>query len=162
MTVLIRLSLSIMKPLPFIITLVLFPLSSLSYGASSRATETVVATLILEAGGERDARAMGAVLEVIQNRADKGKAKGATLESVCLQRLQFSCWNGISVEEGIAKAKRHTKWTRAVQLVTSLVRTNYTNGATHYHASYMSPFPKWARSGQLTRTTRIGLHIFYK
>lgn len=143
----------------FIISLILF--CSTCYGSttSSRQTEIVAATLILESGGERDERAMGAVLEVIQNR---GRQRKMALDAVCLQRLQFSCWNGISAEVGITKAKRHPKWSRAVELATKSVTTNYTNGATHYHASYMRTFPRWAKGGKLRKTAHIGLHIFYK
>lgn len=143
----------------FIISLILF--CSTCYGAttSSRQTEIVAATLILESGGERGARAMGAVFEVIQNR---GKQRKMALDAVCLQRLQFSCWNGISAEIGITKAKRHPKWSRAVEIVAKSVATNYTKGSTHYHASYMRTFPRWVKDGKMRQTARIGLHIFYK
>lgn len=145
----------------FIISLILFCSTCYGITTSSRQTEIIAATLILESGGERDARAMGAVLEVIQNR---GKQRKMALDAICLQRLQFSCWNGISAEVGITKAKRHPKWSRAVELVTrsSSSPTNYTNGATHYHASWMKHFPTWAKDGKLRQTARIGLHIFYK
>lgn len=144
----------------FIISLILF--CSTCHGAgNSRQTEIIAATLILEAGGEQDSRAMGAVLEVIQNR---GKQRKMALDAVCLQRAQFSCWNGKRVEDGIIKAKRHPKWSRAVELVTqsSSSPTNYTNGATHYHASWMKAFPRWTKDGKLRKTAQIGLHIFYK
>ena len=65
--------------------------------------EIVAATLILEAGGEADSRAMAAVREVIANRA-----KNKTELAVCLAPKQFSCWNKIPVERGIEIAKRHT------------------------------------------------------
>lgn len=113
--------------------------------------EIVAATLILEAGGEADPRAMAAVREVIANRA-----KNKTEISVCLAPKQFSCWNGKNVEDGIAKAKRHPKWSQALALVNQ--KTNYTNGATHYHAEKVSP--SWAK--KLAKTIQIGHHIFYK
>jgi len=115
------------------------------------AREIVAATLILEAGGESDARAMAAVREVIANRA-----KNKTEISVCLDPKQFSCWNKVSTERGIEIAKRHPKWREALTLVKS--KSNYTNGATHYHAEKVSP--SWAK--KLTYTTKIGNHIFYK
>ena len=113
--------------------------------------EIVAATLILEAGGEADSRAMAAVREVIANRA-----KNKTELAVCLAPKQFSCWNKIPVERGIEIAKRHPKWSYALALVNQ--KTNYTSGATHYHAQKVSP--SWAK--KLAKTVQIGHHIFYK
>ena len=113
--------------------------------------EIVAATLILEAGGEADPRAMAAVREVIANRA-----KNKTELAVCLAPKQFSCWNKIPVERGIEIAKRHPKWSYALALVNQ--KTNYTSGATHYHAQKVSP--SWAK--KLAKTVQIGHHIFYK
>jgi N-acetylmuramoyl-L-alanine amidase len=113
--------------------------------------EIVAATLILEAGGEADPRAMAAVREVIANRA-----KNKTELAVCLAPKQFSCWNKITVERGIEIAKRHPKWSYALALVNQ--KTNYTKGATHYHAQKVSP--SWAK--KLAKTVQIGHHIFYK
>lgn len=114
-------------------------------------SEIVAATLILEAGGETSPHAMAAVREVIANRA-----KNKTEISVCLAPKQFSCWNKISAERGIEIAKRHPKWRDALSLVKN--KSNYTNGATHYHAEKVSP--SWAK--KLARTVKIGHHIFYK
>lgn len=114
-------------------------------------TEIVAATLILEAGGEADPRAMAAVREVIANRA-----KGKSEISVCLAPKQFSCWNWKNVENTIAKAKKHPKWAQALALVKG--KTNFTNGATHYHTKKVSPI--WKK--KLAKTTSIGQHIFYK
>lgn len=114
-------------------------------------SEIVAATLILEAGGESDSHAMAAVREVIANRA-----KNKTEISVCLAPKQFSCWNKVSTERGIEIAKRHPKWRDALSLVKN--KSNYTNGATHYHSLKVSP--SWAK--ELTQTVKIGNHIFYK
>lgn len=113
--------------------------------------EIVAATLILEAGGESDPRAMAAVREVIRNRA-----RNKTEIAVCLARKQFSCWNRISPEKGIEIAKRHPKWGLALALVKS--NTTHTMGATHYHSTKVSPY--WKNS--LTKTVQIQNHIFYK
>lgn len=45
----------------------------------------------------------------------------------------------------------------AVDYLTGL-KTNFTNGATHYHATYVNPY--WADS--LTQTVQIDSHIFYR
>ena len=96
--------------------------------------------------------AAGAELrEVIANRA-----KNKTELAVCLAPKQFSCWNKIPVERGIEIAKRHPKWSYALALVNQ--KTNYTSGATHYHAQKVSP--SWAK--KLAKTVQIGHHIFYK
>jgi spore germination cell wall hydrolase CwlJ-like protein len=118
-------------------------------------TDVVAATLILEAGGEYHKGAMEAVNEVIENRArNRNKNQGV----VCLQKYQFSCWNSVDVLDTIAKAKNHPRWNEAVQIVTSKIKTNYTNGADHYHADYCNPY--WVPG--MSKTTKIGLHIFYK
>ena len=116
----------------------------------------VAATLILEAGGEKDYRAMSAVYEVIHNRA---KARKLSTKTVVLQRLQFSCWNEISKRaEVLRKAMRHPKYQEALKIVRSTVVTNYTNGATHYHATRVNPF--WAP--KMCKTTAIENHVFYR
>jgi porphobilinogen deaminase len=76
--------------------------------AEPRPVEIIAATLIFEAGGERDTHAMHAVNEVIHNRS---VSRHISSDRVCLQRLQFSCWNDISVDAGIAKAKKHSNST---------------------------------------------------
>lgn len=119
--------------------------------SASEAREVIAATLILEAGGESDPRAMSAVREVIRNRASN-----KTEISVCLAPKQFSCWNGKTTAEGIAKAKKHPKWPQALALVNE--KTNYTSGATHYHTLKVSP--SW--KNKLAKTATIGNHIFYK
>ncbi len=115
--------------------------------------DVVIATIILEAGGEYYVGAIEAVHEVIVNRAMK---RNLTLAEVCLQRKQFSCWNEISVEDGITKAKSHPRWEIARNILEK--ETNYTKGADHYHADYVNPY--WADS--MEKTIVIGRHIFYK
>lgn len=45
----------------------------------------------------------------------------------------------------------------AVDYLTGLT-TNFTEGATHYHATYVKPY--WAK--ELTKTKTIGSHVFYR
>ena len=116
--------------------------------------EVVIATIILEAGGEYHVGALEGVYEVIMTRADKRKKTPA---EVCLQKWQFSCWNGMVIEDQIAKAKKHPRWKIAKNILGS--DTNYVKGADHYHADYIDD-PYWAKS--LTKTVKIGKHIFYK
>ena len=117
--------------------------------------EVVAATLIMEAGGEYDKGALEAVYEVIHNRAKK---RGTQYSDECLRKWQFSCWNDISAEEGIAKASKHPRWNEALKLAYYKPATNYTKGADHYHADYVNPY--WSK--KLQKTSIIGRHIFYK
>jgi N-acetylmuramoyl-L-alanine amidase len=120
------------------------------------ASDIVTATLILEAGGEYSEGAMQAVYEVIVNRSTK---RELMQYEVCLERLQFSCWNG-SVQDKLAqldKAKRHPRWREAFAITLQPV-TSYTGGADHYHADYCNPY--WNKHMKIT--AKIGRHIFYK
>lgn len=125
-----------------------------SKGKSQTNAEFVAATLILEAGGERDPRAMAAVREVIANRA---KARKQTEKQIVLARLQFSCWND-GAASAFAKAKRHSKWQQALKLASSPSLTNHTLGADHYHTTKVSP--SWRK--KLVKTKTIGNHVFYR
>lgn len=125
-----------------------------TYAQAATEADIVAATLILEAGGEYAPGDMEAVHEVIVNRSVK---RSLTVAQVCLQRSQFSCWNSGQIEAKIAKAKRHPRWSEAVRIVNGPA-TNYSRGADHYHADYVTPY--WAET--MTVTARIGRHIFYK
>lgn len=125
-----------------------------TYAQAATEADIVAATLILEAGGEYEAGSMEAVHEVIVARSVK---RSLTVAEICLQRKQFSCWNSGQIDQKVAKAKRHPRWSEAVRIVNGPM-TNYTRGADHYHADYVSPY--WAES--MTVTVKIGRHIFYK
>ena len=115
----------------------------------------VAATLIMEAGGEYYEGSLEAVYEVIYNRAIK---KNQSFSDICLAPKQFSCWNGKDIMSAVEKASQHPRWNEAMKIAYEDPKTNYTMGADHYHADYVRPY--WADS--LTRTVKIGLHIFYK
>lgn len=118
-------------------------------------TEIVATTLIAEAGGEKDSRAMHAVAEVIFNRSLARKISPA---QVCLQPKQFSCWNGKEAETEINKAKKHKKWANALKIAQNLGSTNYTQNALFYHTTKINP--SWNK--KLTCTVTIENHKFYK
>ena len=118
--------------------------------------DIVASTLILEAGGEYAEGAMESVHEVIYNRSIK---RSRAMSEVCLRKYQFSCWNENTVEWNISKAQKHPRWHEAMKIVNTAQMTNYTKGADHYYADYIKA-PYWAKS--LTRTTKIGRHIFFK
>jgi spore germination cell wall hydrolase CwlJ-like protein len=136
----------------FIVSLMAATTTTLAYTDQ----DVVAATLVHEAGGEYYVGALEAVHEVIHNRS---KNRGLSRFEVCLQRFQFSCWNGASIVSKVEAAKNHPRWSEAMRIVRSIHVTNYTNGANHYHADYISE-PSWA--DRLEETVQIGRHIFYK
>lgn len=133
--------------------------SAITYDPCPYSNDIIVATIIMEAGGEYHIGSLEAVYEVIKTRSKK---RNKTLAQICLQRKQFSCWNGKAdgikaLEDTIAKAKKHPRWKIAERILGS--NTNFTNGADHYHANYIDT-PYWADS--MIVTAKIGRHIFYK
>lgn len=126
-------------------------LCSLLFSFSAHTSEIVAATLVMEAGGERDKLAMPAVYSVINNRA---KAAKKSQDSVCLANKQFSCWNGITKAQGIEKAKQHPKWTLALKIASQ--PPEYNSNLTHYHNTSVAP--KWAKG---KKALDIGKHKFY-
>lgn len=114
--------------------------------------DVIATTLIAEAGGERVSGAMEAVYEVIVTRSQQ---RGISERAVVLQPKQFSCWNGKTVQEVVNKARRHPRYTEALNIVGT--HTTFSMGANHYHADYVNPH--WAR--YMKKTTKIGRHIFY-
>lgn len=121
--------------------------------ATAHEVELAAATLILEAGVET-MTGRKCVWEVIRNRMRK---RGQTISQVILARKQFSCWNGVRNRAAeIERLRSHRLWTEAVLIVTHY-KGNMTKGATHYHATYVSP--KWAKGK--TPCLTVGRHKFY-
>ena len=120
--------------------------------------EIVATTLIREAGGEKDPRAMRAVYEVINNRAQQQHKPCAT---IVLQPKQFSCWNDYIGEQrvcqAVQEAKAHARYTEALRIASGPCDTDYTRGATFYHATRVTPY--WSAS--FTKTVTIEKHVFY-
>jgi spore germination cell wall hydrolase CwlJ-like protein len=137
-----------------VILYVVILLSAIIVSEAQTPSEIVTATIILEAGGEYSEGAMQAVYEVIANRSAN---RQLALHEVCLQPSQFSCWSGKEVASQIAKAKSHPRWGEAF-VITLYPKTNYTNGADHYHADHVDPY--WNKHMKVTAI--IGRHIFYK
>ncbi len=129
--------------------------------------DTLARTLWGEARGEGTG-GMVAVANVIVNRVKVADRKGKfwwgnNIIQVCQKPYQFSCWNrsdpnfrklqSVGAEDlYFATAKRIAA--RAVIGVLS----DATKGATHYHASNITPY--WAKGK--TPITVIGSHKFYK
>lgn len=136
--------------------------------------DIIAATLVDEAGGEKDAeRGMTAVLNVLMNRA-KGDVRRAGGE--CLKPKQFSGWNNVnkldvnSVNKFIDSKRKHAKYAMALKL-TAEARSgklkDITNGSDHFlninltkAQSSKSNLPSWFDSKKVTTT--IGNHTFLK
>lgn len=103
-----------------------------------------------------------AVAEVILNRVESRRypnsicrviAQGAHLRNRC----QFS-YNCDGVPEYIAEPRAYAAATRLAKEMLAAKERPLTDGATHYHAVYVQP--PWSR--RMTRTARIGSHLFYR
>ena len=117
--------------------------------------ETVIACLVLEAGGEGTV-GMEAVNEVIHNRA---KNRQKSLYQIVTAPKQFSCFNS-GVTAAIQRAKKHPKWNEAIRILKNKL-TNHTMGADHYHTLSVKPY--WGKDllKRGYRTITIKHHIFY-
>jgi spore germination cell wall hydrolase CwlJ-like protein len=103
-----------------------------------------------------------AVAEVIANRVKDHRYpntvcgvvfQGATRRTGC--QFSFTC-------DGSMKSKPESlRWEQSLTVASHVMMNQHerrTNGATHYHATYVNPV--W-NSG-LVKTNKIGLHVFYR
>ena len=129
--------------------------------------DTLARTLWGEARGEGDL-GMEAVANVIRNRVKVAQDHGTywwgnNIIQVCQKPYQFSCWNRSdpSFQKLQAVDAKNLYFATALRIARRAVidrLEDHTNGATHYHADYVSPY--WAKGE--TPTVIIGHHIFYK
>ncbi len=109
-----------------------------------------------------------AVACVVLNRVKIAEKKGRywwgnDIIGVCQKPYQFSCWNknDPSYKRLIEVKEDNIHFATALRIarraVIGTLKDN-TNGATHYHADYVSPY--WAKGEKSIKT--IGRHIFYK
>ena len=116
-----------------------------------------------EARGE-GIQAMMAVAEVTMNRVDDSRYPNNVCDVVkqgynpkTKHTCHFSWYCDGESDKMYDKQMSFVANEIAVDYLTGLT-TNFTNGATHYHATYVNPY--WSK--QLTKTTTIGSHIFYR
>lgn len=121
-------------------------------------------TLYGEARGE-GRTGMVAVANVIMNRTVLGGWFGSGVIGVAKKPWQFSAWNANdpnrSVIENLKPNQGNAVFDMAYEIANSAIAGNLldvTDGATHYHADYVSP--DWAES--LTFTGQLGRHLFYR
>ena len=123
---------------------------------TTKAEKIVAITILAEARGE-GTKGMYAVAAVIAQRANERKM---TPSQVCLQRLQFSCWNGKSVKdlEHLLKVPQ-AKYALLLARNVSLLSREYVGFANHYHNNKIKT-PYWAKGKKPVKV--IGNHFFYK
>ncbi len=129
--------------------------------------EILARTIYGEARGE-DLKGKEAIACIVLNRVKKAKENGGvfwwgnTIETICLKKWQFSCWNKddpnynklISVTEEnavFAICKRIAK-----KAVCGLLK-DFTFNSTHYHTKNISP--NWSKGK--APICEIGNHYFY-
>ena len=111
-----------------------------------------------------------AVAQVVMNRVEDHRypnticevvKQGLTYKNgkVVIGKCQFSRYCDGKTDEPRRKSKAWSKAVRHASIVMGeSINLDVTDGATHYHASYVRP--AWAKTK--TKTTRIDKHIFYR
>ncbi len=112
-----------------------------------------------------------AVGQVVMNRVEDSRFPDTVCEVVkqavtykgtdkpVLHKCQFSWYCDGKKDEPNYDSKSWSKALRyAVVVLGGDITLDFTDGATHYHATYVRP--AWAKTK--TRTTRIDRHIFYR
>ncbi|MGH0002624.1 cell wall hydrolase [Pseudovibrio ascidiaceicola] len=131
----------------------------------SRAVLVLARTLYGEARGE-SWQGKQAVANVVMNRV-KSRRFPNTIERVCLQPWQFSCWNENDPNSKVIanlQPGHNSRFDQCIEIARSAEQgllTDVTGGAEHYYASYIQQ-PYWVgKSPQSRMTTQIGVHKFY-
>lgn len=122
-------------------------------------------TIFGEARGEPDA-GKEAVAHVVVNRVNSHRFAN-TVEGVCLQPKQFSCFNVGDPNQPVIMAQELTSTNSgfkeciaiANRVISGAVSDN-TGGATHYYDFKMIAAPSWTIGATLT--VQIGAHRFFK
>jgi len=113
--------------------------------------------------GNQDIKGKELVALVTLNRT-KTKSFPSTVCGVVRQTAQFSWyWDGKSDRPNLNNVLERRAWDDATRVATAAMRgrvRDFTNGATHYHATYVNP--GWARSSRMKRIAQVGLHIIYR
>lgn len=129
--------------------------------------DVMARTIFGEARGEPH-EGLEAVASVILNRVKIAQKKGRywwgdNIINVCQKPYQFSCWNknDPSYQRLINVTDKNIHFATCLRIARRAVigaLPDNTNGATHYHADYVSPY--WSKGEK--PVTIIGRHIFFK
>lgn len=122
--------------------------------------QTLARTIWGEARGEGQ-EGREAVAAVVLNRARRRKM---SIASVCLARLQFSCWNPDDPNRNrlVAVDEADDVFSECLDIAVMAVMgvlDDPTDGADHYFNPDLVR-PSWAAS--MTKTASIGNHVFYR
>ena len=121
------------------------------------ADHTVALTILAEARGEGE-RGMAAVACVIRQRAEE---RNLSFDQVCLQKWQFSCWNGKQVQD-LKHLLEEPQAQYALWLEANMdkLKPEALGNANHYHATWMKNLPYWAKGKKPVKI--VGQHAFYR
>lgn len=129
--------------------------------------DVLARTIWGEARGQGNA-GLGAVANVVLNRVKIAQERGRywwgnNIIQVCQKPYQFSCWNRTdpNFKKLQAVDEKNLYFATCLRIARRAVigvLDDNTEGATHYHAHYVSPY--WAKDE--VPTTIIGDHIFYR
>ena len=130
--------------------------------------DVLARTIFGEARGEPH-EGLEAVACVVLNRVKVAQNRGGRywwghdIITVCQKPYQFSCWNRSdpSYQRLINVTDKNIHFATCLRIARRAVigtLVDNTNGATHYHADYVSPY--WAKGEKPIKT--ISRHIFYK
>lgn len=105
-----------------------------------------------------DSRYPNTVCEVVKQGPTRPSWKDPNKRIPVKHRCQFSWY--CDGKSDIPKNRKAWKKAQdyAYLVLNNRIRIDVTEGATHYHATYVKP--SWAKTK--TRTTRIETHIFYR
>ena len=106
-----------------------------------------------------DSRFPNTVCEVVKQGQHRPSWKEPNVEHPVRHKCQFSWFCDGKSDEPRRDSKEWFKAQDYARIVLSgRIALDVTEGATHYHATYVKP--SWAKTK--TRTTRIESHIFYR
>lgn len=130
------------------------------YAYSADAT-CLAMNMYYEAHAEKAPQARKAVAFVTINRMNANPEKyNGSVCKVVYEKFQFS-WTRDKNKKPIDLATWSEYYEKANYILANYDRLkDPTNGATHFHATWMPSFPPWA--SVMKRTRQIGQHIFYK
>lgn len=118
--------------------------------------QIVMLTILAEASGEGK-NGMMAVASVIKTRS---KNRNLSYPKVCLDKSQFSCWNGKTREDLAKKWMKSPNARFALDIAQNMdiLPDDMIFGADHYHTLDVNPYWKDPSKEVLV----LGNHIFYK
>ena len=142
-----------------------YPLPQAELTFANQCELIVVAQLVL---GEAEGESLNgkiAVAQVVHNRAsDIAKRWSSDVRNVCLQKLQFSCFNpGSPRLKPMQDPRAHTTADVWCDCIAAATIADYhlkdlVGQSNHYHERSIR-LPRWATGA--TPTATIGRHVFY-